>query len=127
MEMDTGAAVSLISRELKGKLFSSVPLTQPTLLLHTYTSEWIPVLGEMNVEVKYGTCMGEHTLQVVEGSSPPLLRQDWLQDIHLDWANICALSAHVTPTLATSPALQQFLVKYSCMFQLGLRTMKHCA
>ena len=127
MEIDTGAAVSLISRELKDKLFSSVPLTPSKLLLRTYTSESIPVLGEMNVEVKYGAYLGQHTLQVVEGSGPPLLGRDWLKDIHLDWASIRALSAHAIPAPATSPALQQLLAKYSCVFQPGLGTMKQRA
>ena len=92
MEIDTGAAVSLISKELKDKFFSSVPLTHSTLLLRTYTAESIPVLGKIDVKVQYGTYTGQHTLQVVEGSGPPLLGRDWLKDIHLDWANIRALS-----------------------------------
>ena len=82
MEIDTGAAVSLISRKIKDTVFPSVPMTQSTLLLRTYmyTSENIPVLGEMNVEVRYGAYIGKHTLQVVEGDGPPVLGRDWLQD-----------------------------------------------
>ena len=87
-------------------------MTPSTLLLRTYTSENILVLGEMDVEVKYGAHRGKHTLQVVEGSGPPLLGQDWLKEIHLDWASIRALSAHNTPAPATSPALQQLPGKY---------------
>ena len=59
----------------------------------------------------------------MEGSGPPLLGRDWLKDIHLD----SALSAHVPPAPATSPALQQVLMKYSCVFQPGLGTMKQRA
>ena len=84
MEIDTGAAVSLISRELKDKLFPSVPMTPPTLLLRTYMSESILVLGEMDMDVKYGAHRGKHTLQVVKGSGPPLLGRDWLKEIHSD-------------------------------------------
>ena len=127
MKIDTGAAVSLISRELKDKLFSSVPLTRSMLLLRTYTSKSVPVLGELNVEVKYGAYMGQHTLQVEESSGPLLLGWDWLKDIHLDWVSIRAPSAHAIPAPATSPALQQLLAKHSCVFQPGLGTMKQRA
>ena len=68
MEIDTGVAVSLFSRKLKDNLILSIPLTWSLLMLRTYKSESIPVLGEMNVEVKHGTYMGQHTMQVVQGS-----------------------------------------------------------
>ena len=121
MEIDTGAAVSLISRKIKNTVFPSVPMTRSTLLLRTYTSENIPVLGEMNVEVRYGAYIGKHTLQVVEGDGPPLLGRDWLKDIHLDWAIIRTLSI---PTSATPPSVEKLLGKYPAVFQPGLGTMK---
>ena len=62
---------------------------------------------------------GQHTLQVVEINGPPLLGQDWLEEIHLDWASIRTLS--VDP----SPAELKHLEKYSQVFQPGLGTMKH--
>ena len=127
MEIDTGAAVSLISRELKDKMFLLVPMTQSTLLLRTYTSEIIPVLGVMNVEVRYGAYISQYILQVVEGNGPPLLGRDWLKHIHLGWASICALSAHSIPTPAIPPAIEQLLGKYAEVYQPGLGTMKQCA
>lgn len=73
MEVDIGAAVSLISKELKDKLISSIPLSKLSLILRTYTSENVLVLGKMNVEVRYGAYTGNHTLQVVDSDGPPLL------------------------------------------------------
>ena len=88
-------------QSLTMEIDTGVPFMQSILLLCTYRAESIPVLGEMDVEVKYGTYIGQHTLQIVEGSGPPLLGWDWLRCIQLDWANI--LHYLLTPFL-----LQQF-------------------
>ena len=48
MEIDTGAAVSIIS-----KLFPEVALQKPSVQLRTYTAGPIKVLGEITVEVKH--------------------------------------------------------------------------
>ena len=45
MEIDTGAAVSLISKEMLDSLLPATKLSKPSLVLCTYTSEPIPVLG----------------------------------------------------------------------------------
>ena len=65
MEIDTGAAVSMISNKTKRALFPSEVLHKPTPNL---TLEPIPVLGQLTVEVCYGTYMGTHLLHVVNGS-----------------------------------------------------------
>ena len=53
MEIDTGAAVSIISTYQK--LFSEVPIHAASLCLRTYTGEHIAVVGEMTTQVKYGS------------------------------------------------------------------------
>ena len=101
MEIDNTVAVSLFSRKLKEKLILFVPLTWSLLLLCTYIYESIPVLGKMNVEVKHGTYMGQHTLQVVEGSGLPLhVEIGSKASASTGPACICALSTHVTPAPA---------------------------
>ena len=45
MEVDTGPAVSLISKETLEAMFPAALLSKPTLALRTYTSEPIPVIG----------------------------------------------------------------------------------
>ena len=91
MEINTGAAVSIMSREIWEARFAELPLAKPTLSLRTYTAERMAVLGEASVHVSYGKYCGEHTLYVVEGSGPTLLGQDWLHVIPLDWASIKAV------------------------------------
>lgn len=88
MEIDTGAAVSLMSLKTQKSLFPSTVLAKPNIQLRTYTSDPITVVGKMSVEVKYNGYKGRHTLYVVEGSGPTLVGRDWLEKIRLDWANI---------------------------------------
>ena len=48
----------------------------------------MPVLGEMNVEVKYGSQTAMLTLTVVEGLGPSFFGRDWLGRLRLDWKTI---------------------------------------
>ena len=50
MEVDTGAAVSIISTQTKKCLFPTLKVWKPSISLRTYTSELIPVLGQLKVE-----------------------------------------------------------------------------
>ena len=51
MELDTGAAVSVISRSIKDKYLPNVPLQESQVVLRTYTNEKLPIVGEMKVHV----------------------------------------------------------------------------
>ena len=55
MEVDTGAAVYIISKATYQKLFSHVPLKSASIRLRTYTGDPIAVEGEMITQVKYGS------------------------------------------------------------------------
>ena len=119
MEIDTGASVSLISEELQKTVFPDAHLTNPTSTLRTYTSEPIPVVGQMTVKVKYGDYVGDHKLYVVKGKGASLLGRDWLKHIRLDWANIKMLSIE-----GSLPALKELSDRYAEVFQDSLGTMK---
>jgi len=92
MEINTGAAVPIMSKGTWETNFSELSLGKPTLSLHTYTAEKLTVLGEASVSVTYGKYHSVHTLYVVEGNGPTLLGRDWLHSILLDWASIKAVS-----------------------------------
>ena len=51
MEVDTGAAVSVVSEDTYKKLFFNLPLKRASVCLKTFTGEQIPILGEIAVEV----------------------------------------------------------------------------
>ena len=88
MEIDTGAAVSLISEETQKRLFPKGSLHQPEVHLKTHTSESIPIVGVLRLQVKYQTYLGYHDLYVVGGNGPTLLGRDWLQFVRLDWHSL---------------------------------------
>lgn len=48
MEIDTGAAVSIISQQVYKQSFAHLPLEGARVKLKTYTSECIPVLGSIH-------------------------------------------------------------------------------
>ena len=73
MELDTGAAMSLISETTKKELFPTVNLRHSEVVLKTYTSEKITVLGEMDVDVKYEDQENTLTLLVIKGPGPSLI------------------------------------------------------
>ena len=88
MEVDTGAAVSIISEQAKKTLYPLVLLTAPSVVLRTYTGEAMSVLGKMEVKVKYQDQSHDVTLMVVKGDGPNLFGRDWLQYFQLDWKTI---------------------------------------
>ena len=90
MEIDTGAAVSIISDRTHTSLpyLEKLPLQPTQVTLRFYTGESIPVLGELLVNA---TCQGtNHTLPllVVKEDGPSLIGRNWLTKIQLDWKNI---------------------------------------
>jgi hypothetical protein len=97
MEIDTGAAVSLISQKTYSTLFPNVQLMKPSLKLSTYTAEPIRVMGKINVQVKYKGYVGNHDLHIIEGNGPTLLGRDWLSRIQIDWASIKLVGESMRP------------------------------
>ena len=76
MELDPGAAVSIIYEKTHKKLFEDLPLQKSPIALKTYTGESMAVRGKRIVQVRYGS--QEHTipLTVVAGNGPTLLGRD---------------------------------------------------
>ena len=78
MEVDTGAAVSIISEQAQKRFLPKKTLRRSSIRLRTYM-EIMPVLGEMTVEVAYQENTHSLTLYVVQGNGPTLLGRSWLQ------------------------------------------------
>jgi hypothetical protein len=93
MEIDTGASVSTISEKVYQKCYENVPLCKTECVLRAYSGETIPVLGEINVNVKHNEKMYKNMrLIVVKGNKPSLLGRDWLQEVKLNWENVFQLA-----------------------------------
>ena len=119
MEIDTGAAVSIMSSRSLKSLFPTATLQEAAVRLRTYMAREMPLLGQLSVNVRYGNYSGTHTLYVVKGNGPCLLGRDWLQHIQLDWAGIKAVYMTKGHT-----KLETLIQKYPKVFQSGLGTMK---
>ena len=83
-EIDTGAAVSIISEATKKRVFPKARLRKSSVALQTYSSEPLTVLGQMKVKVSYQGYKGTHSLLVVQGNGSNLMGRDWLRVIHID-------------------------------------------
>ena len=88
MEIDTRAAVSLVSEKTYQSLFSQRCLQPSKACLHTYSGELITVIGQAEVEVCYEEQRVKVPLLVVKGEGPSLFGRDWLTKILLDWGAI---------------------------------------
>ena len=106
MEVDMGAEVSVVSEQIYKQIFPHSTLSKTRVVLKTYTDETIPVVGELHVQVCYGTQTAHLRLVVVGGSGPTLLGRDWLKSLKLDWHQICLVSREKTTEL--KPLLERF-------------------
>ena len=115
MEVDTGAALSVISKSTYDQLWSdesAPPLKPAAAKLKTYTGEQIRVVGAITVEVEHNHQQKRLGLLVVAGKGPSLLGRDWLSKITLSRLPIPESLTQITPpgetvlvmeTLQTSP------------------------
>ncbi len=115
MELDTGAAVSLISRELYNAQLAHKPLCTTDVILKTYTGEVVSPVGVIKVKVKLNKQKVKLPLYVVEGSAPPLFGREWLKKIRLNWREIKSVN---------KDALQTVLSKHKNVFRKGLGLLK---
>ena len=118
MEVDTGAAVSIISDKTR----NSIPNLQKLVLhstsakLRTYTGEIIQVVGELSVKVE---CHGQNAvlpLLVVQEEGPSLIGRNWLTQIRLDWKNVFSIN--------NKQLLEDLLNQHSTVFRDELGTVK---
>ena len=78
MEVDTGAAVSLMSQAVQERLFLQVTLQATTTNLQFYTGEAMKVVGKLPVTATYANQSKALTLNIVPGNGPTLLGREWL-------------------------------------------------
>ena len=119
MEVDTGVTVSLISYKQLKQVLPRIKIKKTTVVLRTYTSEVIPVRGEVQVMVTYGEQKKQLTLYVTRQEAPCLLGREWLTSIRLDWKTIGLAAMDTNQT-----RLNEVLKCYDEVFQDELGTMK---
>ena len=129
MEVDTGAAMSLISNETFRQLqknktsqqLRKVALKPTTIRLRTYSGQQLVVLGTLKVHVRYEAQRAALSVLVVEGSGPSLLGRDWLKRLQLNWKELAAI--HYTPQYP--PSVEETLSKHKGVFSPELGKAAH--
>ncbi len=87
MDVDTGAALFLISKATYSKLWPAgrgPQLIKPAIRLQTYTGEELKLVGEASGWVQYQSQQKDLSLVVVKGTGPSLLGRDWLSKVRLN-------------------------------------------
>lgn len=117
MEIDTGAAVSLVSEAVYRKHLKHLSIQPARVVLKTYTGEVVAVKGLVKVKVELnGQCV-KLPLYVVQGNYPSLLGRSWMNKVRIDWAAVRMLSQGES-------ALEAVLKKNSELFSEELGQMK---
>jgi len=89
LEVDTGAATSLINEETYHTLWRNPPVLEPANeTLRSYLGEKIPLLGSTRVTVQYEDQSADVQVLIVQGNRTNLFGRDWLKEIKLNWGSI---------------------------------------
>lgn len=102
MELDTGAAASIMNELMYNRLWGPevLPLSESIHKLHTYTGQQIQVLGECTVTVKHKDRSANLPLLIVAGDGPILFGRNWLRPLGLDFEEILRVNM-LRPTSRT--------------------------
>ena len=125
MEVDTGAAATVINEEtykriIDGNSAKNRPQMGTTKVkLRTYTGELVKVLGTVNVVVNYEKQEVDLQTLVVDGSGPNLLGGDWLRVLRLNWKELFKIQLDENNHASSFGRL---IDQYSEVFQEGLGT-----
>ena len=99
MEVDTRAAISLISEKKFKSLFTNVKLTRSIRCCSRSAGVCLPVIGEFAVDVRYEAQQKNLVLKVVAGNGPCLLGRNWLEETKLNWKEIKPVSTRIPGSL----------------------------
>lgn len=92
-EIDSGSAVSVISKITYNRLFAEVPLSQPRKKLITYSGGSLDIVGVMDVTVLYAGRTAALSVYVVQDGGPPLLGRDFIHRFNLQFAPVLYLES----------------------------------
>ncbi|CAH0730435.1 unnamed protein product, partial [Brenthis ino] len=91
-EIDTGAAISVISQYIKNKYFNDSEMYKCNLKLKSYVNDLITPLGFINVDIAYDKKKMKAKLYVIENGGPSLIGRDLLKKLNIKTLNINSLS-----------------------------------
>lgn len=129
LELDTGAAVSIMSVQDFYSKLKDVALEKTDIVLEVFTGDQFKPLGVATVDIEYNGCVykGQH-IYIVNTQAPPIFGRDLMSNIRLDWHSlkIMSLAATVSSngTASTHLTLENILKKHETVFSPALGLMK---
>ncbi len=118
MQVDTGAAVSLVAESTYLEKWPHLCPREANLTLKSCTGELVPLSGVVDVTVELNKQKVKLPLYIVKGSShTALMGRAWLEKIKLNWQEV-----HLVAKESTS--LQNILRKHAEVFGDELGNMK---
>ena len=119
MELDTGAAVSVISKTDFERMYPRKNLLPTSLTLKTYSGEVIEPCGLMKCKVELNGQTKVLDLYVVNNDNKPLFGREWLKVLKLNWTSIKTLGIQ-----EAEEKVKELKKKYKNVFSKELGTMK---
>jgi len=125
MEVDTGAAVSVMSLPCYERVrVDGEELQKSELKLKTYTGEIVSPEGVGAVAVEYRNQKLELPITVVKGHVPNLMGRDWLDQLKLKWEELFPVSAAVQKLEEAQPSIANLLKEFPEVFTEELGCLK---
>ncbi|KAJ8027406.1 hypothetical protein HOLleu_32542 [Holothuria leucospilota] len=117
MEIDTGAAVTVMSKAEFDKHWpdGKLPLNGTNAFLRTYTGERVEVYGQCDVKVTGKDKEAILPLLVIPGENSTLLGRNWLLKIPVDWGPLKQVAAE---------SVENVVERHSEVFAEGLGKIK---
>ncbi|XP_075741088.1 uncharacterized protein LOC142788732 [Rhipicephalus microplus] len=109
MELDTGAAVSIMPYKQFKQQFPSARCGPTDIVLRTYTGALVQPCGVAVVKVQHGEQTAKLPLYLVDQAGPPLLGREWLRTVRLNWNQI---GASTTSQDATIECLRDVFARF---------------
>lgn len=119
MEVDTGAACTVMSLEKFNKIGQVRDLKESHVKLRTYTGELVKPHGTTDVEVIQEGLKHRLPLLVVKGNVPTLLGRNWLNKVKLDWRSMFPLYQEDSPS-----RLERLLKEFDSLFSEEMGCLK---
>nr|XP_037273188.1 uncharacterized protein LOC119165101 [Rhipicephalus microplus] len=116
MQVDTGAAVSLVPECVYQQLKQPPQLEKCEMKLKTYGRATLQVKGQAEVLVDYKRQRKVLPIIVVPGEKPALLGRDWIANLGMDLNSIHEVHAQ--------PSVDSILSRYASVFSPGLGLIK---
>ena len=124
MEVDTGAAVSVMSQSSYERIKDHPQLQKSTLKLKTYTGEIVSPQGVGEVDVVYQNQESKLPITVVEGNVPNLMGRDWLGKLRLKWEELFPLDRRLNKLEGVDGPVAELLSQFPEVFTNDLGCLK---